>query len=62
MEEAVEAGRGFALVQDGLECLSGPCLTLRKIVPAPPLFVVGVAYQSKVSSVAAMAFIDSAKS
>lgn len=58
---AVEAGRGVALVQEGFECLSGPRLTLRKIVPAPAPFVVGVAYRPRVSSAAAKAFIDSVR-
>jgi len=56
---AVEAGHGVALVQQGFECLAGPRLSLRRIVPPPAPFVVGVAYQSKGSSKAAMAFVES---
>lgn len=58
---AVEAGRGVALVQQGFECLAGPRLSLRKIVPAPAPFVVGVVYEPKVGSTAAVAFIESVK-
>lgn len=41
---AVESGFGVALVQQGFECLSGPRLLLRPISPAPPPFVVGMAW------------------
>ncbi|MGE3311761.1 MAG: LysR family transcriptional regulator [Limisphaerales bacterium] len=58
---AVEAGRGVAVVQQGFECLAGPRLSLRKIVPAPAPFVVGVVYEPKGGSTAAMAFIESVK-
>ncbi len=42
---SVEAGRGVALVQQGFECLSGPRLVIRPLVPAPPPFVVGAAWR-----------------
>lgn len=45
---AVEAGRGVALVQQGFECLCGPRLLIRPLQPAPPSFVVGVAWPNRV--------------
>ena len=52
---SVEAGRGVALVQQGFDCLSGPRLKVHPLVPAPPPFVVGVAYRKESSSAAAVA-------
>jgi LysR family transcriptional regulator, benzoate and cis,cis-muconate-responsive activator of ben and cat genes len=54
---AVEAGRGIALVQQGFECLTGPRLKVRPLVPAPPPFVVGVAYRKGSNSKATEDFI-----
>lgn len=42
---AVESGLGVALVQQGFECLSGPRLFVCPLTPAPPPFVVGVAWR-----------------
>jgi len=42
---SVEAGRGVALVQQRFDCLAGPRLKIRPLTPAPPPFVVGVAYR-----------------
>ena len=42
---AVESGFGVALVQQGFECLSGPRLFVSPLSPAPPPFVVGVAWR-----------------
>src|SRR5260370_39392116 len=47
---SVEAGRGVALVQQGFECLTGPRLKVRPLTPAPPPFVVGVAYREETNS------------
>ena len=58
---AVEAGRGVALVQQGFECLSGPRLTVRPLTPAPPPFVVGVAFRKESHSAATVKFIAAAK-
>ena len=52
---SVEAGRGVALVQEGFDCFTGPRLKIRPLVPAPPPFVVGVAYRKESSSAAAVA-------
>jgi DNA-binding transcriptional LysR family regulator len=58
---SVEAGRGVALVQQGFECLAGPRLRIRPLTPAPPPFVVGVAYRKETNSPAAEEFIAAAK-
>ena len=58
---AVEAGRGIALVQQGFECLAGPRLKLRPITPAPPPFVVGLAYRKELNSAAVQNFIAAVK-
>ena len=58
---SVEAGRGVALVQQGFECLAGPRLRIRPLTPAPPPFVVGVAYRKETNSPAAEQFIAAAK-
>ncbi|MCD8482117.1 MAG: LysR substrate-binding domain-containing protein [Verrucomicrobia bacterium] len=42
---AVESGRGVALVQEGFENLCGPRLKLRKLIPPPAPFVVGMAWR-----------------
>jgi len=54
---SVEAGRGVALVQQGFECLTGPRLKIRPLKPAPPPFVVGVAYRQETHSAATDNFI-----
>lgn len=54
---AVEAGRGVGLVQKGFECLAGPRLKLLPLSPAPPPFVVGVAYPKGRRPAAAQSFI-----
>jgi len=58
---SVEAGRGVALVQQGFECLAGPRLRIRPLTPAPPPFVVGVAYRKDANSPAVEKFITAAK-
>ena len=58
---SVEAGRGVALVQEGFDCLSGPRLKVRPLVPAPPPFVVGVAYRKESNSAVTVNFIAAAK-
>ncbi len=55
---AVEAGRGVALVQQGFECLSGPRLEVRPLKPAPPPFVVGVAWRENERDAVVSAFLD----
>jgi DNA-binding transcriptional LysR family regulator len=42
---AVEAGRGVALIAQGLESLAGPRLKIRALNPAPAPVVVGVAHR-----------------
>jgi len=50
---AVEAGRGVALIAQGLESLAGPRLKIRALNPAPAPVVVGVAYRKgKITAVA----------
>ena len=58
---AVEAGRGVALVQDGFQCLAGPRLALLPLAPAPPPFVLGVAWRKGVPSAAVDHFIAAAR-
>lgn len=58
---SVEAGRGIALVQQGFECLAGPRLKVRPLTPAPPPFVVGVAYRKKNNSPVTQNFVAAAK-
>lgn len=58
---SVEAGRGIALVQQGFECLAGPRLKVRPLTPAPPPFVVGIAYRTSSLSAATQSFITAAK-
>jgi DNA-binding transcriptional LysR family regulator len=54
---AVEAGRGVALVQEGFQCLAGPRLKVRPLTPAPPPFVLGVAWRKGTQSAAVDSFI-----
>ncbi|MBM3844768.1 MAG: hypothetical protein FJ405_00590 [Verrucomicrobia bacterium] len=54
---AVEAGRGVALVQEGFQCLAGPRLKVRLLTPAPPPFVVGVAWRKGTESAALTGFV-----
>jgi len=50
---AVEAGRGVALIAQGLESMAGSRLKIRALNPAPAPVVVGVAYrEGKITSVA----------
>jgi LysR family transcriptional regulator, benzoate and cis,cis-muconate-responsive activator of ben and cat genes len=58
---AVEAGRGIALVQQGFECLTGPRLKVRALMPAPPPFVVGIAHQKDIRSKATEDFINAVR-
>ncbi|MCC5790585.1 MAG: LysR family transcriptional regulator [Opitutales bacterium] len=55
---AVEAGRGVALVQEGFECLSGPRLVVQPLKPAPPPFVMGVAWREEDRDAVVSAFLD----
>jgi len=57
---SVEAGRGVALVQQGFDCLTGPRLKVRPLTPAPPPFVVGVAYSKETNSTVTKNFIAAA--
>jgi DNA-binding transcriptional LysR family regulator len=58
---SVEAGRGVALVQQNFDCLTGPRLKVRPLTPAPPPFVVGIAYRKDANSTATDNFIAAAK-
>lgn len=58
---SVESGRGVALVQQGFECLAGPRLRIRPVVPAPAPFVVGIAYRKEGLGTAAGNFVVAAK-
>ena len=58
---AVEAGRGIALVQEGFQCLAGPRLKVRPLTPAPPPFVVGVAWRKGAQSVVVDNFVAAAR-
>lgn len=40
---SVEVGRGIALVSQRIECMTGPRLLIRPLVPAPPPLSVGIA-------------------
>ena len=58
---AVEAGRGVALVARSFDCLSGPRLKVRPIMPPLPMLVVGIAYRKDDRSTATRNFIAAAK-
>jgi DNA-binding transcriptional LysR family regulator len=58
---AVEAGRGVALIAQGLESLAGPRLKIRALNPAPAPIVVGVAYRKGNNSTRTANFIAAAK-
>jgi DNA-binding transcriptional LysR family regulator len=58
---AVEAGHGVALVQQSFECLSGPRLKIRPLKPAPPPFVIGVAWRPDHVSPTTTSFVAAAK-
>jgi DNA-binding transcriptional LysR family regulator len=58
---SVEAGRGVALVQQGFDCFTGPRLKVRPLTPAPPPFVVGIAYRRENHSTATASFVAAAK-
>jgi hypothetical protein len=50
-----------ALVQEDFDCLTGPRLKIRPLTPAPPPFVVGVAYRKETNSTATENFIAATK-
>jgi len=54
---AVEAGRGVALIAQGLESMAGSRLKIRALNPAPAPVVVGVAYRKGKISAAAKNFL-----
>ena len=54
---AVEAGRGVALIAQGLESMAGSRLKIRALNPAPAPVVVGVAYRKGEISAAAENFL-----
>lgn len=58
---AVEAGRGIALVQEGFKCFAGPRLKVRPLSPAPPPFVLGVAWRKGTQPAALRSFIAAAR-
>ncbi|MFO1499366.1 MAG: LysR substrate-binding domain-containing protein [Verrucomicrobiota bacterium] len=58
---SVEAGRGVALVQQGFECLAGPRLSIRRVTPPPPPFIVGIAYRKEDTAAGTASFIAAAK-
>lgn len=58
---SVESGRGVALVQQGFECMAGPRLRIRALTPAPPPFVVGIAYREGSKPAAIGSFIAASK-
>ena len=58
---AVEAGRGIALVSQRFDCLSGPRLKIRALVPPPPPLVVGIASRKGKNSSAVGGFIAAAR-
>lgn len=58
---AVEAGRGVALVSESLECLAGPRLKIRRLSPAPPPLVVGIARRKQSDSALAAGFVAAAR-
>lgn len=58
---AVEAGRGVALVQEGFQCLAGPRLKVRPLTPAPPPFVLGIAWRKGAPSAAVENFVAAAR-
>lgn len=58
---AVEAGRGVALVQENFRCLAGARLKIRALSPAPPPFVVGIAWYKGAVSTAVESFIAAAR-
>jgi DNA-binding transcriptional LysR family regulator len=58
---SVEAGRGVALVQEDFDCLTGPRLKILPLTPAPPPFVVGIAYRKDANSTITSNFVAAAK-
>ncbi|MBI5767702.1 MAG: LysR family transcriptional regulator [Verrucomicrobia bacterium] len=58
---AVEAGRGIAIVAESLDCLAGPRLKIRRLTPAPPPLVVGIACRKQADSVLTAGFIAAAR-
>lgn len=58
---AVEAGHGVALIQKGFHFLAGQRVKIRPLSPAPPPFVVGVAWRKENLSPAAANFIQSVR-
>lgn len=58
---SVEAGRGIALVQEGFEHLAGKRLEIRPLVPAPPPFIVSLAYLKGTTSAATKHFISAVR-
>lgn len=58
---SVEAGRGVALVLQGFDCLAGPRLKVRPLIPPPPSLVVGVAFRKETNSSATRSFIAAVK-
>jgi DNA-binding transcriptional LysR family regulator len=58
---SVEAGRGIALVQEGFEHLAGRRLKILPLTPAPPPFVVGLAYRKETTSTATGHFVTAVR-
>jgi DNA-binding transcriptional LysR family regulator len=58
---ALEAGRGVALIAQGLESLAGSRLKIRALNPAPAPVVVGVAYRKEKTSAAIEKFVAALK-
>ena len=58
---AVEAGRGVALVQESFKCFAGPRLKLRRVVPSPDPFVIGILRREETDSPAVESFIAAAR-
>jgi DNA-binding transcriptional LysR family regulator len=58
---SIEAGRGVALVLEGFDRLAGARLKIRRLVPAPPLYVVGVACRKNGASAFTKSFVGAVK-
>jgi DNA-binding transcriptional LysR family regulator len=58
---ALEAGRGIALVLEGFDCLVGQRLKVRKLVPPPASYVVGLVRRVNDASNTAKSFLAAVK-
>ncbi len=58
---SIEAGRGVALVQEGIQCLTGSRLKISPLFPPPPPLSVGIAYPAHGRPAVTDRFVAAAK-